>query len=107
MDIKEKLSALVSTPVKSFNRIGNCLNYIHTADLFNEMQQGKEIYEIELFEGKLFIKAEDDKVKYKFVPNEEFNELMKKTIIDEKPALETVIVEKLREALEHTYKDLF
>lgn len=56
--------------------------------------------------GILYIKYEDNNIKYKFIPNKEFEEKVVKTVVDmESPVIE-MVESTLRQRVESTYKKL-
>lgn len=70
--------------------------------------EGKDVFELPIIEGKIYIKLDDnDVIKYKFVPNEIFSNTVKETILNKKSKLMTVAIDKLKDGLTKTYKDIF
>lgn len=63
--------------------------------------------QLDLIEGTLYIKLDNDTVKYKFIPNSEFNDIVKNTILERKSKLMNVSLDKIQSYLSHTYKDMF
>lgn len=69
--------------------------------------EDKDVFELPIIEGKIYIKLDDDVIKYKFVPNEIFSNTVKETILNKKSKLMTVAIDKLKDGLTKTYKDIF
>lgn len=46
-------------------------------------------------------------MKYKFIPNEKFSNTVKETIMNKKSKLMSVSINKLKDGLTKTYKDIF
>lgn len=104
--IEKKLSTLSSIPEKSLVHFHQYLNDIHSHDIVTQMLEGKDIFELETFEGKLHLILEDDTVRYKFIPNDTFNRIVVDTIVNKKSNLVEDLSSKLKEVLVNTYKDL-
>ena len=61
---------------------------------------------IDLFEGKLYISIIDDNIRYKFIPNDEFNELVRDSYINKRSKLVEEASVSLKRTLSNTYKDI-
>lgn len=107
MEIETKLSKLSTIPDKSLRQLHKYIDAMHSHDIVTQLIEQKELIELELFEGKLYIQLVDDNIKYKFIPNEKFEELVTKSIIDKKSTLVEEASNKLKAILTKTYKDIF
>lgn len=99
MNLKDKISQLTTVPVEHLDRLNNYINLIHSNDVVEEMLNNKDVIELSIFEGTILIKLEDDAIKYKFIPNKEFDELIVETVLNKKSKLLNVAVDKLKKAL--------
>ena len=106
MRIEEKLSDLTTIPLDSIEKIGDYLQTIHSHDIVTQMLADKDVLELDLFEGKLYLAIEDDNVRYKFVPSEEFGELVLNSILNKDSKLLSRVTEKLKNSLINWRKDL-
>ena len=104
--IETKLSVLSSIPEKSLVHLHTYITNMHSHEIATQMLEGKTIFELAIFEGTLYITLEDDNVRYKFIPNDEFNKMVTETIINKKSLLVENISSRLKDTLVNTYKDL-
>ena len=108
MDITDKLNVLTSIPTQTFDSLWNVVDLIHSDDIITQYLESKDVFELPIIEGKIYIKLDDnDVIKYKFVPNEIFSNTVKETILNKKSKLMTVAIDKLKDGLTKTYKDIF
>lgn len=106
MKIEKKLSDLSTVPERSLERFHYFINLIHSQDIVTQIVAGKKVFELEIFEGRLYIKLDDDDLKFKFVPNEEFIKLVKNSIKEKKSELVEAVTDRLKNTLLNTYKDV-
>lgn len=106
MSIEKKLSDLTTVPLESFEKIKDYLETIHSHDIVTQLLADKTLLELEIFEGKIYLQLEDDTVKYKFVPNERFSELVLNSILNKDSKLLSKVTEKLKKSLITWRKDL-
>lgn len=107
MDLNEKISAISTIPVEALNNVGKYINVVHSHDVCTQLNDGKDTFELDLFEGKLYIKMVDDNIKYKFIPSESFNQVVVDTIVNKESLLITTASDRLKGTLTNTYKDIF
>lgn len=101
-----KISTLSTIPEKSISQLQKYLNAIASHDIVTQMVDGNNVFEIDTFEGKIYITLDDDILKYKFIPSEAFDKIIRETIIDRQSVLIEALSEKLKDSLVNTYKDL-
>lgn len=108
ISLENKLSTLSTIPEKALVKLHSYINRVHSHDIVTQVIENKDLIELEIFEGTLYISIdrETDSVKYKFIPNDEFNKLVVKSIVDEDSVLISEVSAKLKNALVNTYKDL-
>jgi hypothetical protein len=107
MDNLEKLSVLTTIPLNTFERLSSVINCVHSDTVVTQMVEGKDYFELDIIEGKIYVKLEDDVVRYKFIPNEEFDEIIKNSIITKRSKLVETSLDRLKRSLANTYKDIF
>lgn len=109
MELKEKISKLLSVPEEMIDRMSNVIHMIHSDDIVTEWKEnGSSFYKLETFEGNIYITIdENDELKYKFVPNVNFNRIIKETILTKNSKLIKFSLNRLRDSLINTYKDIF
>ena len=107
MDIKEKLNILTSISTQTFDSLWDIIDWVHSDDIVTQFIENKDIIELPIIEGSIYIKLDNDVVKYKFIPNEKFSNTVKETIMNKKSKLMSVSINKLKDGLTKTYKDIF
>ena len=76
-------------------------------EILESDMRGDDYAEINLEFGTLYIKLIDDIPRYKFVPTEEFNNVVKKTYRTKKSRLVNKVDKTISDRIMNTYKDLF
>ena len=79
---------------------------LHSHIIVEQIIAGKDIIELEVFEGKIVLQLIDDCVKYKFIPNDDFNKLVVSSILEKKDSLVINVTDKLKFQLLNAYKDI-
>lgn len=105
MDLIDKLSSLTTIPKLHLNKFKTSLLKIYSNDVYTKSMDNN-IVELELFEGTLLITLEDDCVKYKFIPNEDFDKLIKDSLLHKEDKLVIAALDRLKSAFINTYKDI-
>lgn len=107
MELDKNLSTLTSLPEETIGYLNKYLKYIHSHEIATQaIEKGGNIFELQLFEGTLLLQVEDDNVKYKFIPSEDFNEIVVDTILNKKSLLISDMTDKLKYLLSKAYKDV-
>lgn len=107
INIKEGLSTLTNLPIKYLDKIENNLTYLILDGLHDSSLSGENITEFKSDIGSLLINVEEESVKYKFVPSEKFEELIKAQIKTGQNLLEYKLEKALIDRISNLYKDLF
>ena len=107
-NLENKLSTLSTIPEKALVKLREYLNRVHSHDVVTQLIEDKDLIELDIFEGTLYITVDkiNDTIKYKFIPNDEFNKIITKSIVEEESLLIAEVSTKLKSALVNTYKDL-
>ena len=106
MSLEKKLSDLTIIPEKDLKKLTSYIDAVHSHDVATQLVDDNTVFELNTFEGSLFITLEDDVLKYKFIPNENFAKIIKATLITKKSLLIERMSEKLKESLVHRRKEL-
>ena len=107
MTFEEKISTITTIPTRKIKYLSDCVKHIHSHDLVTQnIEANNPIYTIQLFEGELLIKVEDDEIEYKFIPNEKFENIIRDSILSNKSSLTEAMKEKLKAILTSAYKDV-
>lgn len=104
--LANKINTLSGIPENAIKQLDKYLKYIHSHDIVLQMDKGENVFELELFEGTLYLTLDDSSVKYKFVPNKEFEDIVVQSIINKSDKLLNAATDKLKLILSHTYKDI-
>ena len=105
--LEENVSALTTLPEDLVKYIGKYMPYIHSHSIATQIiEKGGDIFELELFEGTLMLMLENDNVKYKFIPNDDFSKVIVETILNKKSLLVDGLSDKIKRILEKAYKDV-
>lgn len=107
MDYLEKLSVLTTVPLVNLEKLNDVIDSVHSDDVVTQILEGKEYYELGTMEGTIYIRVENDIVKYKFIPNEKFDEIVKSSILNKRSKLIDTSLDRLKRSLVSTYKDIF
>ena len=111
MELETKISTLTTIPEKSLRHVHRFLNLVHSNDIVTQIikhnaEHSDDPVEIDLFEGKLYISIIDDNIRYKFIPNDEFNELVRDSYINKRSKLVEEASVSLKRTLSNTYNDI-
>lgn len=106
MSLEKKLSVLTTIPEKNLQKLASYIDAVHSHDVATQLVEDDSVFELSTFEGTLYITLEDDIVKYKFIPNENFSKIIKSTLITKKSLLIEQVSKKLKESLMHWRKEL-
>lgn len=107
MELEENISVLSTIPKSALKKVHHYADLVHSHDIVTQIIEKKDVIDLDLFEGKLYIKIdEDDSICYKFVPSESFNELVKTSIVSKKSELITQASDRLKAVLTKTFKDM-
>lgn len=91
-------NALVSLNEKSYS----CICH----SVCESMIEGKPLTEIDLGIGILYIKCEEDQIKYKFIPSKKLEENVTFTVKNKVSPLVLEVETSLKDRIESTYKNL-
>jgi hypothetical protein len=107
INIVKDTAVLTTIPEKALKKIIDKM--VHSiGEAVVEARIGKkDILELDIGFGMLFIKLGDDSVQYKFVPGEKLEETVKNSFINKQNLLEDVLDASLINKLTNIYKDLF
>lgn len=106
MSLSKNLSLLTTVPENTINKFFNNINLIHSNDVLNEILKDKDIFELDIIEGKIIIKLEGEKLKYKFIPSDAFNSLIIDTVLNKRCKLVAEISDRLKTSLTSWRKEL-
>ena len=70
-------------------------------------KRGEPITYVDIGYGTLYIKHENDELRYKFIPSKSFEKDLKEVILSGQSPLISKAEEALKDKITNTYKDLF
>lgn len=105
-NIIEDVSKLTSISKDALNKLQEksiwCIcNAVYENQLINSI-----LTEIDLGIGKLYISNEEEGVKYKFIPSSYLENMVNKTLDDNKNPLQLIVEKKLANRIVNTYKTI-
>lgn len=106
MDMLDDLSVITTIPKKNLSNFKNYLFKMHSNKIVSGLKDSA-VVELDIFEGTLLLTQEDDSIKFKFIPNQEFLDMVKSSVVDGRDDLVLSSIDKLKNAFINTYKDLF
>lgn len=105
--LEENISAVTSLPENLVKNLSKYMPYIHSHSIATQLLSNNDnVFELEIFEGTIMIKLENDTIEYKFIPNESFAQVVRETILSNKSLLVDGISNKIKKLLEKAYKDV-
>ena len=106
-NIVERLSKLTTINEDNLMRLNNVVSCCVSDAIHECVLAGEDEIVIDFGFCKLLVAVSDNSVKYKFIPNAKLEEDIVNVIKNNKNALDSIIVDKLKSNLISTYKDLF
>ena len=107
MEYLDKLSTLTTVPLHTFEKLNDVINCMHSDTIVTQLLEGKSTFELKIMEGTIYLKLENDNIKYKFIPSEDFDTIIRDSILSKKSKLIETSLDRLQRSLVNTYKDIF
>ncbi len=101
------LHVLTSIPRASFDKLTEKSIWCICSDVEESILKKENITKVDIGIGDLYIKLEDDMIKYKFIPSQQLEEAVKNTVLNGKNVLIDVVETTLAARFVNTYKDIF
>lgn len=106
MAMIENLSTLTTIPKKHLERLLNKV-FLCIGDAVEEIVlKNEKLTEIDIGIGTLVISIYDDMLKYKFIPNNRLDKVVKSTVVEKKNSLTREIDDNLANKIINVYKDM-
>ena len=105
-NIIEDISVLSTIPEKTLEKLLNKIYYCISDALVEDIANEKDITELDIGIGVLYIRHIGDQVAYKFIPSEDLEKTVNTTIIKKQNLLENVLNDSLAKKFMDVYKDL-
>lgn len=74
--------------------------------VYENTLENESLTQMDIGIGKLYIKQEDDIIKYKFIPSSELEKLVQQTVTTRESPLTAVVEKAVASRIVDTYKDL-
>lgn len=100
------LSALTTVSVHSLKELAEKANFTIAHTVFENIKSGNPLTTIDIGIGTLYIKLEDENIKYKFIPNKNLKALVCQAATSKESPLINEAEMVLNKRIEQTYKDL-
>ena len=100
------LAIITTIPVNSLQKLKEKEIYIICNDVEESTLQNRNITEINIGIGNLFLEVEEGFINYKFIPSSKLEKNLIDTIINKKNPLTNVFEEALANRIVKTYKDM-
>ena len=104
--IIEDVSALTSISVNSLAQLNERVIESICHNVYEGILEGKNPIDMDLGFGTLYIKYEEDKIKYKFIPSKKLEESVSCTVKTKSSPIVAGLDIALRDRIENTYKNL-
>lgn len=105
-NIVNDVSKLTTIPEKTLNKLNQKFIYSICEQIQEDILEEKEISELDIGLGTIYIKYVGDEIKYKFVPNSELEKAVYATVVKKLNLMETTLNEALAKKFIDVYKDL-
>ena len=102
----EDLSILTTIPQKTLEKLVDKTYLCINSSVEETLLEDKNISEIDIGIGYLYILLDYEGIKNKFIPNQKLEDSIKKTFINKSNMLENTLEISLVDRISNTYKDL-
>ena len=106
-NIREKISTLTTIENDSLAKINNLVSCCISDAVYESVLSDESQVIVDLDFGTLTISRSNNELRYKFVPSAKLECDIVKAIKDKKNALDHIVLERLKNSLVSTYKDMF
>lgn len=106
-NIREKIATLTTIENESLVKINNLISCCISDAVYESVLDEDSQVAVDLDYGTLTISKSNNELRYKFVPSAKLEEDIVKAIKDKNNALDSIVLEKLKNNLVSTYKELF
>ena len=106
-NIEEKIQKLTTIDENTLKRLNNLVSCCIVDAVYESVLNDEDVSEIDLDFCKLTISKSNNELRYKFVPSAKLEEDIIKAIKENKNSLDDIVLDKLKNSLLSTYKDLF
>ena len=105
-NIVNDVSTLTTIPEKSLNKLEQKFMYAICEQIQEDILEEKEMSELDIGLGTLYIKYVGSEIKYKFIPSPDLEKAVYNTVVKKLNLMETSLNEALAKKFIDVYKDL-
>ena len=102
----EDLSILTTIPTKNLTSLFNKMEYCIVDTVKENYLQNNDLTEIDIGFGKLYIKKEENNLRYKFTPSDELTKALSNLFKNKLNLLEFQLEKSLVDKITNVYKEL-
>ena len=107
MSLITDLSTITTIPVSTLEKLHDKQQLCILHKVSENEKKGEPITYVDIGYGTLYIKHENDELRYKFIPSKSFEKDLKEVILSGQSPLISKAEEALKDKITNTYKDLF
>ena len=107
MSLITDLSTITTIPVSTLEKLHDKQQLCILHKVSENEKKGEPITYVDIGYGTLYIKHENDELRYKFIPSKSFEKDLKEVILSGQSTLISKAEEALKDKITNTYKDLF
>lgn len=107
MKLSEELTELTCVAERNYDRIFDLIKSIISHEIAESLINKDDYATIDLGFGTLYVKNVDNEPKYKFIPYDDLDNIVRKTYRTGKSRLVNKVDETISSRIMNTYKDLF
>lgn len=100
------LSILTTISRTSLEKLVNNSNWCISHNVLENLLEKNPLTSIDIGIGTLYIKLEDNLIKYKFTPSKALEDMVSSTVTSKQSPIVNELESNLKERIENTYKDL-
>lgn len=102
----EDISALTTISQNALSNLMTKVQFCICHCVYEGIIEGKNPVDIDIGVGTLYIKFEEDEIKYKFIPSKKLEESVSCTVMNKVSPLVDEVDATLKNRIENTYKNL-
>ena len=107
MSLVADLSTITTIPLSTLEKLFSKQQLCILHKVSENEKRGEPITYVDIGPGTLYIKHENNELRYKFIPSKNFEKDLKEVVLSGQSPLITKVEEALKDKITNTYKDLF
>ena len=102
----QDISKISTIPQSTLKKLQEKSQLLICNNISQSMLENSDVVQTDIGFGILYISYNDQQIKYRFVPNQKFQQMIKSTIKNKKSPLIVKIQDYLQKKITNAYKDL-